>query len=292
MASEAKRAKQEFNQTFYEQLKCHICEASLRAGKTHWYRCKQDHMICQDCREVKDEKKCSCTKFIPFKFCKVIEALLNTDKMEFKCENLARGCQETMEKDDMIFHQTECVYRLVKCPCITCEFEVPFHELLKHMEKEKCTVDFRYRIKNQNYIVKKTTFGKKTKEYQYFHGSRLPERVEIENKTFFIIGKLKDGSFYHWIYFVGPIHEAKNFSNTVEYFQKESDKIAFSQTSEIFSVDETADSIIENGKCLGAPTKYFCSKVARESGRFDFTYEIRNLKEEAKDENVESGVDE
>ena len=232
MASEAKRAKQDLSQTFYEQLKCHICEGSLRAGKTHWYRCMQDHMICQDCREVKDEKKCSCTKFIPFKFCKVIEALLNTDKMEFKCENLARGCQETMEKDDMIFHQTECVYRLVKCPCIICKFEVPFHELLEHMEKEKFFEENRGFFSSiddaRSFLVKKTTFGKKAKEHQYVNGSRLPERVEIENKTFFIIGKLKDGSFYHWIYFVGPIHEAKNFSNTVEYFQKESDKIAFS----------------------------------------------------------------
>ena len=163
MASEAKRAKQDLSQTFYEQLKCHICEGSLRAGKTHWYRCMQDHMICQDCREVKEKKKCSCTRLIPNKFCKVIEALLNADKMEFKCENLTRGCQETMEKDDMIFHQTECVYRLVKCPCIICKFEVPFHELLEHMEEEKCSVP---------HFFKKRTFGKKVKEFHFINDAQ------------------------------------------------------------------------------------------------------------------------
>ena len=99
-----------------------------------------------------------------------------------------------------------------------------------------------------------------------------------------------NGIFYHWIHFVGSPQEAKNFSYTLEYFEKESDKIAFSQTSEVFSIDKTADSIIENGKCLGASAKYFSSIIVQQSKRFDYNYIIRNLKEEAKDENVESGV--
>eukprot|EP00093_Oithona_nana_P004863 04863.XXX_207360_207917_1 [CDS] Oithona nana genome sequencing. len=180
----------------------------------------------------------------------------------------------------MIVHQTECVYRLVKCPSVCCEFEVPFHELLEHMEEEKCSVP---------HFFKKGIFGKKEKEF-YFISFRTPERVEIENKTFFIIAKVIDGAFYHWIHFVGSPQEAKNFSYTLEYFEKESDKIAFSQTSEVFSIDKTADSIIENGKCLGASAKYFSSIIVQQSKRFDYNYVIRNLKEEAKDENVESGV--
>ena len=78
----------------------------------------------------------------------------------------------------------------------------------------------------------------------------------------------------------------------MEYFEKESEEIAFSQTSKVFSIDETTESIIENGKCpkcLGVPMNYFSSKIVF-SGRFDFNYEIRNLKEEVKDDNVESGV--
>ena len=272
---------QDLNETIYEKLKCYICESRLQAGKHHWYRCTQAHLICQDCREVKEKKNCSCTKYIPLQHCEFIEALLNVDKMQFKCENLSRGCQENMEKDDMIFHQTECIYRLVKCPLHKCEVEVPFHELLEHMETTNCCTT----------IITKTTFGKKVKEYHLIIAAKpLPERVEIENKNFFISFKVKDGLFYHWVQFLGSPHEANNFSYTLEYFEKESEKIAFSQTSNVFSIDETVESILENGKCLGAPVKYFRSKILAKRGRFDFNYEIRNLKEEVKDDNVESGV--
>merc|ERR1712062_313145 len=150
-----------------------------------------------------------------------------------------------------------------------------FHELLEHMETGKCFV----------YPITKLAFGKKVKEYHNLKSKLLPERVEIENKTFFIVLKVKDGVFYHWIHFIGSSHEAKNFSYTLEYFEKESEEIAFSKNSKVFSIDETADSIIENGKCLGAPMKYFSPNIAIEGGRFDFNYEIRNLKEEFKDEN-------
>ena len=138
MASEAKRAKQDFSQTLNEQLKCHICGSRVKAGKHRWYKCAKYHLVCQDCKEVKERTSCSCTRYIPDVYCKVIEALLNADKVQFKCENHTRGCQENMEKEDMIFHQSECIYRLVKCPGKNCRFQVSvlFHELIEHMKVE------------------------------------------------------------------------------------------------------------------------------------------------------------
>merc|ERR1712062_98381 len=302
MASEAKRAKQDFSQTFYEELKCQICGSRVKAGKHHWYKCAKYHLVCQDCKEVKGRTSCSCTRYIPDVYCKVIEALLNADKAQFKCENHTRGCQENMEKEDMIFHQSECIYRLVKCPYHKCELEVPFYELLEHMKApiirgticfgKTTTIALRQKCFVSAMAIKKATFGKKVKEFNSLKNAQpLPERVDIENKTFFISFKVQDGAFYHWIHFVGSPHEAKNFSYTLEYFEKESEEIACSQTSKVFSIDETADSIIENGKCFGLPSKYFSAKITfKNISRFDFNYEIRNLKEEAKDDNVESGV--
>ena len=207
---------------------------------------------------------------------------MNADKMQFKCGNHARGCQESSDKENIILHQSECIYRLVKCPRVMCGFEVPFHELREHMETKKCF----------ECSDKKETFGKKVKEYHSFgfYEDLSPIRVEIENKTFFIVGRDNDGTFYHWIHFVGSSQEAKHFSCTLEYFERESEKIAFSQTPKVFSIDETADSIIENGKCFGVSSRYFSSQIAEEGGHFNYNYEIRNLKEEVKDENVESGV--
>ena len=145
-------SKKDFSETLYEELKCYICESRLKAGKHRWYRCTQAHLVCQDCKEVKEKKNCSCSRFIPPEHIKVIEALLDVDKMKFKCENLARGCQESSDKENMISHQVECIQRLVKCPYVSCESKVPFLELLDHMkEKEdfglEMTINFA--IKNQ-----------------------------------------------------------------------------------------------------------------------------------------------
>ena len=58
----------------------------------------------------------------------------------------------------------------------------------------------------------------------------------------------------------------------------------------MISVDETSDSIIANGKALGICFKYFKANFMNEDDEFFYDVTIRNLKEEVKDENVESGV--
>ena len=82
MASEAKRAKLDSSQILYEKLKCHICESRLKVGKHHWYKCFAFHLVCQDCKEVKGNKKCSCTKPIE----------------EFKDENVESGVCDDVDE--------------------------------------------------------------------------------------------------------------------------------------------------------------------------------------------------
>ena len=194
MASEAKRAKQDFSQTLNEQLKCHICGSRVKAGKHHWYKCSASdyHLVCQDCKEVKGRTRCSCCQQISEKYCQVIEALLNVDKMQFKCENLARGCQESSDKESMIFHQIECIYRLVKCPRIVCESKVPFYQLLDHMKAkpdfaESYTADLQKTLSLSCKIESSAKYG------------LIPRKIEIDGNVFFIVGIQKKHNFYHWI---------------------------------------------------------------------------------------------
>ena len=37
----------------------------------------------------------------------------------------------------MISHETECIYRLVRCPDIECASELAFAKLLEHVEEEE-----------------------------------------------------------------------------------------------------------------------------------------------------------
>jgi len=279
MASVAKRAKlgEDFGQTFYDTLKCHICESRLKAGKHRWYRCTQPHMICQDCKEVKEKNYCSCDYLISFEHCKVIESLLNVKAMKFKCENLARGCQESLDKENMICHQTECIYRLVKCPRIPCKSKVPFHELFDHM------VENNYH-NNAKPLTRNEAWGKRNK-FKYFFTT-----IEVKNKIFFGVSKIQDGVFYYWIYLHGSSQEAKNYSYTLEYSDVTEDEVICNYKAKVVSIDETVNSIIENGNCFGIPRKLFEKKFNPKDDEFKYFVTIRSLKEEVKDENVESGV--
>ena len=294
MASAAKYAKPlpEFSNVLHEELNCFICDNGVIAGKLHWYKCLQGHMVCQDCKEVKDKKKCSCNKsFIPGGHCKMTEALLKVDKMRFKCENLTRGCQETMNEENMIFHQTECIYRLVNCPR-GCKPEVPFHELFDHMNENKdlggdgevVIMQFK-KEKEFEFEIKRSIWKKEPLSGLGF----LPMMISIESKVFFSVLKSRGNLFYHWIHFAGSPNEAKNYSYTLEY-QNEEQTVMNQFIGQVISIDETADSIIENGKCFGVAVKLFEAEFLNEKRLFKPLVTIRNLKQEAKDENVESGT--
>ena len=291
MASKEKRAKQDFNQILIEQLKCYICKSGLKVGKHRWYRCLQLHMICQDCKETKEAiamtAKCSCKKKFLLEYCKMTEALLNTEKMRFNCENQSRGCQEKLDEENMIFHQSECIYRLVECPNLKCRSKVPFHDLLNHMKTEEFKCD-----KLTGSIGKMVAACWTTPPENQLPGVIFAsQELEVNGIGTFIIGaKIEKSTFYHWIHFLGSSHEAKKFSYTFEYKNEEkTPHVHTFHSNQMVSIDETSKSIIESGKCFGMPRKLF-DKHVLEDRRFAYSVTIRNLKEEAKDDNVESGV--
>ena len=137
-----KMASYDTNQVLCEQLKCRICECGPKAAKSKWYQCLSHHQICQDCKtsdagnagDAKDLNKCPCGRFISSEHSPIMEMLLELKTTRFKCKNSKGGCREFLEKDAMISHEQECIYRLVNCPDVICECNIPTHELIQHME--------------------------------------------------------------------------------------------------------------------------------------------------------------
>ena len=315
MATPAKRPKQDFSHIFNDPL-CTNCKSSLSQKgfeKPRWYRCKENHhLFCQDCagrhgshsrygndwkcpgqdREgyvTKPDTPKPCKSYIYMKagHCQVIEALLNSDKMQVKCKNLDRGCQETLDKEKWDSHLAECIYRPVKCPHIACGSQVPFNELVGHMTQDNGCIGGSYT----------TMFFKRVWSLTTPYQRRMPLKIEIDGKVFFFVSTTSGNNILFWIQFLGTPIEAKNYSYTLEFKSQTSPTDTLFYNGQISSVDENSGSIIQQQNCFGVWKHYFDKKFVfcddndeSKIHKFRVEIKIRNLKEEVKDDNVESGV--
>ena len=290
MASEAKRSKKDFDQILIEQLKCQICENGVRAGKHRWYSCSKAHKICQDCKEVKEKKKCSCNKIIANEFCPMTEALLSAEKMRFRSENHSRGCQVILNEENMIAHEAVCNFRMVKCPHFTCTDKVSFHVLNDHI---KANHPWKMR-EGTNFTLDQLTKASVAIPHNPRFKSDIVFILVKDAGTFIIQAKVQNDVFYHWIQFVGSPLEAKNFYYTIEYKNEEKTPPTHClYTGQMTSIDETADSIIENGNCIVISRKQMLNRFDSGDGGCHYYFKIKSLKEEAKnDVKVEPRVSE
>ena len=127
----------------------------------------------------------------------------------------------------------------------------------------------------------------------YVTNIKLPAEFRINGVGSFLDFAIAgEDLFFHYICFVGSPHEAKNFSYTFEYKNEEMTPPAHClDTGQMISIDG-----LERMKddfdcdCFAMPQKLFFKKFVRENRTFEYSVKIRNMKEEAKDENVESGV--
>ena len=87
-------------------------------------------------------------------------------------------------------------------------------------------------------------------------------------------------------YILGSPIEAKHYSYTLKLIGKETET-AFK--AKVASIDESFGSLYKAGKCFTIPHDAFMAQFVDED-TFKYSLEIRNLKEEAKDDNYESGI--
>ena len=99
--------------------------------------------------------------------------------------------------------------------------------------------------------------------------------------------KIRKYIVYHWVYMLGSPDEAKHFSYTLKLFGP---KVTNTSEARVAAIDETFETLSEAGKCFAMPRKYFMSQILDEYRKYEFSLEIRNLKEEVKDDNYESGI--
>ena len=114
--------------------------------------------------------------------------------------------------------------------------------------------------------------------------------IEYETNLFFITSEAKNGIFYQWIHFLGSPTEAKKYAYTLEYKDVTESERNMIYTGKVVSVDETWKTIQANYNCFSVAYGFFKAHFIDNDRTFMYSLKIRNLKEEAKDENVESGI--
>ena len=119
--------------------------------------------------------------------------------------------------------------------------------------------------------------------------SRIPLKLVFDERIFYVLDNLVNGTYYHWVHFVGSPHEAKNYSYTTEFFGIDSFRSKV-YTSKVIPIDETADIILDNFNCFAMPFELMKKHFLDENRSYKYSVKIRNLKQEAKDENEESGI--
>ena len=270
------------------ELVCQICKGHARPGKKHWYRCWDLHPICQDCKFKLKNKKCSCGSRISKEFCRMTEKLLNVVGMKYNCVNTKNGCQEVHDENALEDHESECIYRVV--PCLRnsydmkceCDGKVPFQEVIQHYEAKQDLT-----LVSRDLKVKYTDDWHDEFSLSDEDGFQFPEKFTSNNRTFLLLGKTEYKVVYRWVSILGSPNEAKHFSYTLKLFGP---KTTITFEGSVAAIDESFDTLYAAGKCFATPHKAFIGQLLDEEKKHKYSLEIRNLKEEVKDENYESGI--
>ena len=265
-------------------LVCHKCGVFARPGKRKWYRCMNMHQICQDCKAIcKENGKCPCGQAILNEYCKMTEKLLSVKGLKFNCKNTKHGCRETVDENALEDHESECIYRSVPCPFgLETEFvgkRTTFQDVVQILEKRKDSM-----------ADGKMKSVKLTDEQLYDDDYVTnPIKLCVNQRMFLLCGLMENKIMHRWIHIIGTPNEAKHFSFTLKYFGENATNTF---EGKVVAIDDTFEAIFAAGKYFAFPQKAFVSQFVDENRMFKFSFKIRNLKEEAKDDNYESGISE
>ena len=271
---------------------CQICENGPRPGMTIWYRCSKLHPICFDCRCL--GKRCSCGELVLKEHCKIIEDLLNIKGLKFQvsCKNKKNGCQDTFIESALEEHECGCIYREVPCPYTAmtsdahCKTKVLAQNVVQHFEDTHLEISSFIYEKNERRFFKFGNNGCQGKSGYY----NPPHKFEIEGRSFILAGKIKDKIHYRWVYIIGSPDEAKHFSFVFKLFGKNNPAVSNIFEANVSAIDESFDTLMDAGKCFSIPHRSFMAQFVDSDGTHEFSLDIKNLKEEVKDDNYESGI--
>ena len=191
-----------------------------------------------------------------------------------------------MDVEDLEHHQRKCIYRQVFCPSPenNCQNnKILFKDVNEHLETSHKARDFGKKNQIFSYCGMNVDFEKDTLW-------NVGKFATSWGAVFFTSAKIVEARFCFWVTFMGSSDEAENHSSSISIENKIGKEInKFNFTGAVHTLDEKADDIIASGLLLSIGINA-AKRLLNEKKKLKVEITIRNLKEESKDEDIESGV--
>lgn len=257
-----------------EVLQCQNCKKFPNTEKSCLARCKNSrHFLCENCQWCPECSGDGKNQSVPMNLFN--EVLVQ--KLPWICSNFKNGCQVLFSKDETDeakIHEKECIFRQVPCPC--CKSPVVLKDASDHLLLSHPKAEIFMDEGKKGYLFKFS----KDKDYEMI-------AIPIGKDMIFSCNVFNQ-EYYFWVQFLGTQEEAHH--HVFQFIlEKGLAKIQFQNLCH--SVDESVETIIKNKQAL-VISKENMKNFHDEKGCFDVRLSTRSLKEEIKDEDIESGISE
>ena len=274
------------------ELQCHKCKnvPGPNGNQKNRYSCfNAAHTLCEE-----HKTKCPCGSKVVKSPSRVIAKLLQN--LPWMCQNYQTGCRESkIDVEDLDHHQRKCIYRQVVCPNLPANYlhcQVLFKDVIDHlkicMNKDKVAI-YEEKMLNgeaKKFLVKFNTKTLDLKDVKSWYPSKMTSTC---GAVFFTFGFLENKTVYFWICLLGSADEAKKYSCSYSITNEIGEKFLYDSPGPVLTIDAGKDDIIASGSLLTIGLQA-AHRLLNDQKQLEVVITIRNLKEEAKDSDMESGV--
>ena len=262
-------------------LQCHNCKnvPGPNGNKKNRYSCiDAAHTLCEQ-----HKNECLCGSKVVKIPSPVIANILQN--LPWMCQNYRNGCREIkMNVEDLDQHQDQCIYRHAFCPNFRCEEggKVIFKDVVCHLKT--CL--------GEPFEDEKMSNGKGEANsflVLFDTGYLFPIKLtSVCGAVFFTSGCFVNETVCIWIRLLGSSDEAKKYSCTYSIKSKIGNE-KFIYSGPVHTLDKDHYDIIASGSLLMIGVDAV-KRSLNDEKKLQVEITIRNLKEEAKDDDMESGV--
>ena len=269
-----------------ENLLCYKCKAVSgpdEKQKNRYVCTNNAHQLCEECKS-----RCDCGSEVG-KFPNLLVHQILKDLPTY-CQHYMSGCREMfVQATDLADHQLDCVFRDVYCPDFSCQNnhrqivfkDIADHFIADHESKSRLNTKGKLIQSNVSYVFMLRLKSQTTKK-------NWLKKMSLCNLDFFLSGMFENDILYFWVHILGSCFDAKNYAYTLSLTGKNGYKSTIRE--HVRPLDEAARDIIAE-KYVFIIGGEFIKKLLEENQEWPIEITIHALKEEVKDKDEESGVE-